>query len=96
MTQLVLVSPRARSIKPLVEAALEHELRLLKAGLRRTEERLQEFEQKYRLSTEEFVSRYENDEFEETLDFAEWMGEYRLAKRLQEKIATLQEIEFAH
>ena len=85
MNRLVLVSPKGRSIKPLVEATLENELRLLKAGLRRTEDRLREFERKYHLSTEEFISRYENDELEETLDFAEWVGEYRLLKRLQEK-----------
>ena len=39
-----------------------------------------------------FVQRYENDELQETLDFAEWVGEYRLLERLREKAETLQNI----
>jgi hypothetical protein len=29
------------------------------------------------------------------LEFAEWVGEYRLLERLREKVATLRGIEFA-
>jgi len=79
----------------LVEAALANELRLLEAAIRRTEERLREFEAKYQLSTEEFIRRFERDEFEETLEFAEWIGEYRMLERLREKADTLREIQFA-
>ena len=45
---------------------------LLEAGIRRTEERLNDFETKFNLLTAEFIRRFENDEFEETLEFAEW------------------------
>jgi hypothetical protein len=89
MTKLTLVSAHKRPLKPLVEAALTNELRLLEAGIRRTQKRLDEFEARYRLSTHEFVDRFEHDEFEETLEFAEWMGEYRLLERLREKADTL-------
>ena len=44
MTDIRLISKRNRQIKPLVEAALANELRLLELGIRQTEERLQEFE----------------------------------------------------
>jgi len=46
MTDLRLVSTRKRQLKPLVEAAIANELRLLEAGVRRTEQRLLEFEGK--------------------------------------------------
>lgn len=69
MTDIRLISKRNRKIKPLVEAALANELRLLETGIRQTEERLQEFEKKYQMITQDFISRYENDEFEETMDF---------------------------
>ena len=69
MTDIRLISKRNRQIKPLVEAALANELRLLETGIRQTEERLQEFEKKYQMLTQDFISRYENDEFEETMDF---------------------------
>ena len=96
MTYVTLVSKRSRPLKPLVEAALANELRLLQAAIRRTEQRLQEFEEAYQLSTSEFVRRFENDELEETLDFIDWIGEYHLLARLREKVETLQGLEFAN
>ncbi len=96
MAELILISPRKRQLKPLVETALQNELRLLEAGIRRTEQRLHEFEQRYGLPSAEFVHRYERDELEESLDFAEWIGEYRLLERLREKADTLREIRFAN
>ena len=94
MSGLRLVSTRKRQLKPLVEAAIANELRLLEAGVRRTEKRLHEFEEKYNLGTQKFISRYENDELEETLDFDEWIGEFKMLTRLQEKVDTLRDIRF--
>ncbi len=96
MTELTLISTAQRPLRQLVEAALANELRLLEAGIRRTEQRLHEFEAKYQLPTTEFIHRFENDEFEETLEFAEWIGENRLLERLHEKADTLKGIEFAN
>jgi len=94
MTDLRLVSTRKRQLKPLVEAAIANELHLLEAGVRRTEQRLLEFEEKYSLGTQKFISRYENDELEETVDFDEWIGEFRMLTRLREKVDTLRGIRF--
>ncbi len=96
MAELTLISAYQYSLKPLVEAALANQLKLLKAGVRRTDERIMKFEEKYRVLTQEFVNRFENDGFEETLEFAEWIGEYRLLKKLQEKIGILQEVHFVN
>ena len=96
MTELVLISPHQRQLKPLVEAALYNELRLLEAGIHRAEQKLQEFESRYGLPSAEFIRRYEQDELEETLEFAEWIGEYRLLERLREKADVLREIRFAN
>ena len=41
------------------------------------------------------MHRYEQDELTETLEFAEWIGEYHLLERLREKADTLREIQFA-
>ena len=95
MTELTLFSSRQHALKPLVEAALQNEIRMLAAGIRRTQQRLQDFETRYGLATAEFVRGYENDELAETLEYAEWIGEFRLLSRLQEKIDTLREIRFA-
>ena len=96
MTELTLISTHSRPLKPLIEAALANEARLLEAGIRRTEERLNAFETKYNLLTTEFIRRYENDEFEETLEFAEWIGEFRMGETLREKLDVLKGIDFAN
>ena len=94
MSELTLVSVNERPLKPLVQAALENELRFLEAGIRRTEKRLSLFEIKYRLPTTEFIRKYENDELEENLEFAEWVGEQRMLARLREKKETLKGVRF--
>lgn len=96
MTELILISANQRPLKPLVESASANELRLLEASIRRTKQRLGEFEDKYQLTTAEFIRRFENDEFEETLEFAEWIGESRMLERLREKAETLKGITFAN
>ncbi len=95
MTQLTLISAHQHPLKPLVEAALANELRLLEAGIRRAEHRLHKLEEKHKLPTNEFIRRFENDEFEETLELAEWIGEQRLLNRLNEKADILRGIKFA-
>jgi hypothetical protein len=95
MIEVTVFSPSDRPLKPLIEAALQHELHLLEAGIRRTEERLQAFETRYRLRTDELLHRYERHELAETLDLAEWIGEYRLLERLREKAETLREARIA-
>lgn len=95
MHELKLVSKSKHQLKPIVEAALKNELRLIEAGIRQTEQRLNKFEEKYQRETRDFIDRYENDEFEETMDFIEWIGESRLLERLREKADTLKDIKFA-
>ncbi len=94
MTDIKLVSKGKRQLKPLVEAALANQLRLLQAGIRQTEERLKKFKNQFQMNTQDFISRYENDEIKETLDKGEWIGEARLLKRLQEKAETIRDIRF--
>lgn len=96
MANVRLISKHNRQIKPVVEAALANELRLLETGIRQTRQRLQEFEKKYKMPTQDFISSYENDEIEETMDFVEWIGEFRLLKRLREKADTIKDIQFAN
>jgi hypothetical protein len=96
MEELTLISSYQRPLRPLVEAALQNELRLLQVNIKRTEQNLNKFEARFGLSTSEFIQRFENDELPETLDYVEWVGEYRLLTRLHEKTEALREIRFAN
>lgn len=96
MPELKLFSKSNHQLKPIVEAALTNELRLIEAGIRKTEQVLKKYEDKYRIKTKDFISDYENDKIEETMDFVEWIGEFRLLERLNEKADTLRSIRFAN
>lgn len=85
MHQLPLLAAANRPLRSLVEAALTNELHLLAATIKRTEERLRTFENAHDMSSADFLVCYEGDELPETLDFTDWIGEYRLLNRRHEK-----------
>ena len=96
MSALTLTSAHQKPLRPLVEAAIRNELRSVQAGIHRTEQRLQAFEARHGFSTDEFLRRFESDQLPETLEFVEWIGEWRLLERLKDKAETLGEIQFAN
>jgi hypothetical protein len=96
MAELKLISDRKRQLKPLVEAALKTEMRLLEAGIKRTKNNMREFEERFHLSSHEFISRHEKDEMKESLDYADWIGEHRMLEHLKEKVDNLRTIRFSN
>jgi deoxyribodipyrimidine photolyase-like uncharacterized protein len=96
MTELKLISKHPDSLKQIIQSALSERLHSIEAGIKRTEERLQEFETKYQLSTVEFIQSFNNDELLHNFDFDEWVGESRMLKHLQQKKEIIEEIEFVN
>lgn len=98
MAELKIICEYLDSLKQFIEEALSKRIASLEDGIRRTEERIKEFEGKYQMSTEEFVRRFENDELQHRLDmeFDEWIGESRMLKMLGEKVNKLRVIEFVN
>ncbi|MFB2976806.1 hypothetical protein [Microseira sp. BLCC-F43] len=98
MAELKIICEDPDSVKQLIEEAVSQRMASLKDGIRRTEERIKEFESKYQMSTEEFLRRFENDELQHRLDmeFDEWVGESRMLKMLREKVDRLKGIEFVN
>ena len=93
MTELKLISRQSTSIQPLVKNAIDSFVRSTEEGIRKTQQNLTVFETKYRMITSEFIRRYENDEFEETIEFGELVGEYRMLQGLVEDVDQLRCIE---
>jgi phage shock protein A len=92
---VTIVSSSSRPLKPLIETAIQHELERLQTGIRRTEQRIRDFEQQHGIASAEFLRRHQNDELTETLDTIDWIGELQMLERLREKETTLQELRFA-
>jgi hypothetical protein len=94
MAELKLRSKDPDSLRRIIKSALSERLQSVKAGIKKTEERLLEFETKYQLSTPEFITRFNNNELSHSFDFDEWIGESRMLAHLQQTKASIEEIYF--
>ncbi len=95
MPELKIKCQHPESLKIFFQDMVEKELSLISSSIQSTEKRLLEFEAKYRLSTNEFLQKYENDEFEETLELDEWIGESIMLERLRKELEIYQGVDFA-
>jgi len=96
MIELTLVSKGSHPIRAVVEAALKNEYQELLVGIQKTKERVQAFEKKYKMVTDEFLKRYADGDFQHSFDYDEWIGESRMLLHLTEKAETLRSIEVAN
>ena len=86
MLQNITITTNSKvSLRPLVESALQAEAKVLALGLRRTHERLTEFEQRFGLTSAQFEQRFAARELDESLDFIEWLGEIKTLRLLEEQ-----------
>ncbi len=75
--QIIITAETAVALRPLVESAIQNELKSLKFGIQRTQERLRLFEEAYHLSTQAFEEKFQHGALAESLDFIEWFGEIK-------------------
>lgn len=86
MSQEIRVSSDASvPIKPLIESAIQAELRMLDLAIERTRKRLWDFEKVYSMASKEFESRFERGDLAESLDFIEWAGELKTFQKLNDQ-----------
>ena len=90
LQQVKVTSTGPAAIKPLLEAAIHSQLKALDHGIRRTQERLAEFEQRFGFSSAEFERGFEAGQIEETLDYIEWSGEIKTLRLLEDQLHALQ------
>lgn len=92
MLQQVTVSAETpMSLKPLLRAAIQSEIKMLSFGINRTRERLVAFEKQFDMNSEEFERRFTARDLNESLDFIEWEGEIKTLRLLEEQQAVLQQ-----
>jgi len=94
MAEIKLKSKDPDSLRQILESTLSKRLQSVKAGIKKTEERLQELENKYQLSTEEFITRFNNDELDHNFNFDEWIGESQMLVNLHQIKESIEGIDF--
>jgi hypothetical protein len=63
--------------------SLERELRLIEHSIKKTAEKLREFEKKHGISSEEFYRRFEEGKMEDSQEFMLWASEFEALKLLE-------------
>ena len=90
MAEILIKGNKPESIMPILDSAIRNQLKLLKASINRTQIRISSFEQKYNISSEQFVQKIKEGMDDDNLDFVEWIGETKILKRLEEEYKELE------
>ncbi len=85
LQQITIESESKLEIKPLLETAIQGELRSIQHGINLTRARLEYFEKQYGMTTAEFLRRFNPADLSETLEFIDWQGETKMLALLEEK-----------
>ncbi|OQW99398.1 MAG: hypothetical protein BWK80_63040 [Desulfobacteraceae bacterium IS3] len=79
----------------LLRSAVDGEIAKMEIALKSAMKRLSPFEKKYRVSSEDFITRMTAEDLENGDDeYISWAGEYKLMLRLKEKLNKLREVSF--
>jgi hypothetical protein len=83
------------TLEPLLKTAIENEKKMLSLGLERTRQRLTEYEQQYRITSDQFERRLNAMALTESVAYSEWRMEIGMLRLLESQYRALQEAELA-
>ena len=86
-------SGETATIKKLLSDGLEEERRRIKFALDLSDSTIRNYEEKYHMSSADFIEKFKNGEIEENDDTFNWWAEYKLRSELSQKIKTIEDIE---
>ena len=88
-------SPDVASVQNLVQSAIESEIKNLKRSLEKTNKLLKEFEIKYQVSSDFFISNWTAENLEEgDEEYISWVGEIKIRTKLINSLEKLENIEY--
>lgn len=93
MTQIIVSSPSASHVRPLIQAALDHEIRLLQMGIEKTKRRLCRFEELFKMETLRFCQSFQTGDMGDEMEYMKWAGEYETLLQLEEDFAQIRGIQ---
>lgn len=95
MAKVVLKTNKPSEATKVLKEALDLEASRIKYSLNLARNRLKKFERKYEIPSSKFIADWSAEELKGgDLEYVEWAGEYRLALRLNERLATIKSIEY--
>ncbi|NIM14674.1 MAG: hypothetical protein GTO45_21880 [Candidatus Aminicenantes bacterium] len=94
MAKIIFETDKPAEASKVLKEALDIEASRIKYSLKLAKNRLKEFEKKYNISSDIFINEWSAEDLQGgDLEYVEWAGEYRLASKLNERLAAIQSIE---
>jgi len=91
LQQITIQTSDIARFKPLLETALDREARLLEYSIQHNREALTPYEERSKISTDEFERKFKSHEIEETLEFLDWWMEIEALRHLEAQLAAIKE-----
>ena len=93
MTQLIVNSPSASHVRPLIQAALDHEIHILQMGIEKTKRRLHNFDKLFKMKMLISYQAFQNWDMDDEMEYMKWAGEYETLLQLEEDYAQIRGIQ---
>jgi len=91
LQEVVITTNASESLKPLLEVAIQNQLKALQHGIQRTKERVAEFEKRAGMSSTEFEKKLQAEEIDETIETIDWNMELAALRLLEGQYQSLNE-----
>ena len=95
MADLIIRAPQREKAAVAIRQAIETEIARLNHSLQRTQKQLEGFENKYRVTSEQFIQHWSAEDLDgKDIEYIEWAGEYHCLLAIQDELKTLQRLEY--
>ena len=82
---LTVKTPNKAALRPLLKSAMGHERNMVGLGLKRTRERLAEFERRFGMTSHEFERQLNASQLIETVELTDWRMEIGMLQLLEQQ-----------
>ncbi len=73
-------------VAPVIKDSIHREIILLESKINLVKNEIKQFEEKYHISSSEFLKKFENGELGDSQDYFEWWGLIKGLKTLEERL----------
>jgi hypothetical protein len=73
-------------VAPVIKDSIHREIILLESKINLVKNEIKQFEEKYHISSAEFLKKFENGELGDSQDYFEWWGLIKGLKTLEERL----------
>ena len=94
MAEIILKTNEPEKATGIVFEALEKEAQRLQYSASLAKKRIKIFEKKYNVSSDKFFAEWSAEDLEgQDMEYVEWVGEYQLSMKLNERLSAIKSIE---